>query len=214
MIRRWSCVINITNNFNNFPYFSKSHKISLFKSSVNFKKFTFKFTKFKRKALTRLKHKSLFLIYTNILKFWVRDFMFNKLYLKYQFFNKIFLNNFLFYNFNFVKTKSELFFYNFNFIFTTLSNKKFFYFSSKNPIVCNSPLTIAWFINKPQTCTTIVPFFMNLQNSYFPYQDLNIKPFNLESVFDVFFDSFLKNSIEIKRIITLLFFYKLILKVK
>ena len=140
--------------------------------------------------------------------------MFNKLYLKYQFFNKIFLNNFLFYNFNFVKTKSELFFYNFNFIFTTLSNKKFFYFSSKNPIVCNSPLTIAWFINKPQTCTTIVPFFMNLQNSYFPYQDLNIKPFNLESVFDVFFDSFLKNSIEIKRIITLLFFYKLILKVK
>ena len=43
---------------------SKTHKIFLFKSSVNFKRFTFKITKFKRKSLIRMKHRSLFLIYT------------------------------------------------------------------------------------------------------------------------------------------------------
>lgn len=212
MIRRWSCIINITNNFNNFSYFTKSHKISLFKSSVNFKKFTFKFTKFKRKALIRLKHKSLFLIYTNILKFWVKDFMFNKLYLKYQFFNKIFLNNFFFYNFNFIKSKSELFFYNFNFIFTTLNNKKFYYFFNKKSIIKNSPLTLAWFVNTPNLDNTIVPFFINWQSSSFCYQDPFIKNFEVNQIFDTIFDSFLKNNIEIRRIITLLFFNKINLK--
>jgi len=102
MIRRWSCLININTDFKTFNQFSKTHKIFLFKSSVNFKRFTFKITKFKRKSLIRMKHRSLFLIYTNILKYWVKDFMFNKLYLKYQFFNKIFINNFFFYNFNFI----------------------------------------------------------------------------------------------------------------
>jgi hypothetical protein len=209
MIRRWSCIINLTNNFENFSNFNKSHKISLFKSSVNFKKFTFKFTKFKRKALIRLKHKSLFLIYTNILKFWVKDFMFNKLYLKYQFFNKILLKNFFFYNFNFIKSKSELFFYNFNFIFNTLSNKKFSYFFNTKFIVKNSPLTTAWFLNQPEINNSIIPYFMNWQNSYFPYQDTSNPIFDINSIFDIFFDSFFKTNIEVRRILTLLFFYKL-----
>ena len=158
MIRRWSCVINITNNFNNFTQFNTLRKITLFKSSVNFKRFSFKITKFKRRSLMRLKHRSSFLIYTNIFKYWVKDFMFNKLYLKYQFFNKIFTNNFFFYNFNFIKNRSELFFYNFNFIFTTLNNKKFFYFSNKKSILKNSSLIIAWFISKPEYNNTIIPF--------------------------------------------------------
>lgn len=205
MIRRWSCVINITNNFSNFTQFNKLHKITLFKSSVNFKRFSFKITKFKRRSLMRLKHRSSFLIYTNIFKYWVKDFMFNKLYLKYQFFNKIFINNFFFYNFNFIKNKSESFFYNFNFIFTTLTNKKFFYFSHKKSIIKNSPLTTAWFVLKPDINNTILPFYSNLQNSYFPYSDHFTENFDLNEIFDLFFKLFLKKNIEINRIISLLF---------
>ncbi len=209
MIRRWSCVISITNNFNNFAQFNKLHKIILFKASVNFKRFSFKITKFKRRSLMRLKHRSSFLIYTNIFKYWIKDYMFNKLYLKYQFFNNIFVNNFFFYNFNFIKNKSESFFYNFNFIFTTLTNKKFFYFAHKKSLIKNSPLTTAWFVLKPDFNTTIIPIYNNLQNSYFPYQDDFNIDFNFDEIFDIFFNLFLKKNIEINRALTLLFLNKI-----
>ena len=210
MIRRWSCIINITNNFSNFNQFNKLHKIILFKSSVNFKRFSFKITKFKRRSLMRLKHRSSFLIYTNIFKYWVKDFMFNKLYLKYQFFNNIFINNFFFYNFNFIKNKSESFFYNFNFIFTTLTNKKFFYFSHKKSLIKNSPLIVAWFVLKPDFNVTVLPIYNNFQNSYFPYQEHFNVNFNLNEIFDLFFKLFLKKNIEISRIISLLFSNKIL----
>ena len=210
MIRRWSCIINITNNFSNFNQFNKLHKIILFKSSVNFKRFSFKITKFKRRSLMRLKHRSSFLIYTNIFKYWVKDFMFNKLYLKYQFFNNIFINNFFFYNFNFIKNKSESFFYNFNFIFTTLTNKKFFYFSHKKSLIKNSPLIVAWFVLKPDFNVTVLPTYNNFQNSYFPYQEHFNVNFNLNEIFDLFFKLFLKKNIEINRIISLLFSNKIL----
>jgi hypothetical protein len=210
VIRRWSCIINITNNFSNFNQFNKLHKIILFKSSVNFKRFSFKITKFKRRSLMRLKHRSSFLIYTNIFKYWVKDFMFNKLYLKYQFFNNIFINNFFFYNFNFIKNKSESFFYNFNFIFTTLTNKKFFYFSHKKSLIKNSPLIVAWFVLKPDFNVTVLPIYNNFQNSYFPYQEHFNVNFNLNEIFDLFFKLFLKKNIEISRIISLLFSNKIL----
>jgi len=68
--------------------------------------------------------------------------MFNKLYLKYQFFNKIFINNFYFYNFNFIKNRNENHFYNFNFYFSTFTKKGYFYFTNKN-LIKNSPICIA-----------------------------------------------------------------------
>ena len=127
MIRRWSCLIDLNNNFHVYNSFLKTHKISVFKSSVNFKRFTFKYTKFKRKSLIRLKHRSNWLIYTNVLKLWIKDYLFNKNYLRYQYFNKIFLNNSFFYNFNFIKNRSVLFFYNFNFIFSVFTNNLAFF---------------------------------------------------------------------------------------
>jgi hypothetical protein len=210
MIRRWSCIIDITLNFNTLSQFKKTHKIALFKSSVNFKRFAFKVTKFKRRALMRLKHRSSFLIYNNIFKYWVKDFMFNKLYLKYQFFNRIFVNNFFFYNFNYIKKKNELFFYNFNFIFTTLNNKKFFYFSHNKSIIKNSPLTAAWFVLKPNLSTSVIPFYLNFQNLYFSYENTSSIEFNVTEVFDIPFNLMLKKIVEIRRIVSILFFIKLI----
>jgi hypothetical protein len=85
--------------------------------------------------------------------------MFTKIYLRYQFLNKIYLNNFYFYNFNFIKNKNENFFYNFNFIFFNFTNKKLFYFFKNNTSFGNSPLSIAFFIEKPNLNNCVLPVY-------------------------------------------------------
>ena len=210
MIRRWSCLINLNNNFDNFNNFKKNHKIKLFKSSVNFKRFSFKFTKLKRKSLIRFKHKTNWLIYTNIIKNWVSDYMFTKIYLRYQFLNKIYLNNFYFYNFNFIKNKNENFFYNFNFIFFNFTNKKLFYFFKNNTSFGNSPLSIAFFIEKPNLNNCVLPVYSSWNQIMYPYstflKENQNNSFSIDPIFEFFFDFFIKKSFEIKKIIILLYY--------
>jgi len=213
MVRRWSCLITLNNNFNNFLNFKKNYKINLFKSSVNFKRFTFKITKLKRKSLLRFKHKANWLIYTNIIKYWVSDYMFNKIYLRYQFLNKIFLNNFYFYNFNFIKNRNEMFFYNFNFIFFNFTNKKLFYFSKKDIFFKNSPLSIALFLETPVLSNSVLPVYSEWNKNLFPHSTPSsyLKKnedcdFTLNSIFDFFFSFFIKKIIEIRKIINFLYF--------
>ena len=138
--------------------------------------------------------------------------MFNKLYLKYQFFNKIFINNFYFYNFNFTKSKSELFFYNFNFIFATLNNKKILYYFKQPSIFKNASVTTAWFISKPNINETTVPFYNSWQDLYFSYNNETLLDFDLDKIFNIFFILFLQKNIEIRRIISILIFNKITLK--
>lgn len=201
MIRRWSCLININNNFNEFNFFKKKHKINLFKNSVSFKRFNYKFTKFKRRSLIRFKHKSNWLIYTNVIKLWIKDFKFNKNYLKYQFLNKIFINNFFFYNFNFTKFKKENFFYNFNFIFYVFTKKTNSYFF-KNPInyVSYSSLSQAWLNHFNLNITTPV-LYSSWDNLYYN----KTQNFDFNDIFDIFFNILLKKNIEIRKILILLF---------
>ena len=212
MIRRWSCLINITNNFSNNNFFFLKYKINLFKTSVNFKRFTFKLTKFKRKAFIRLKHRSNFLLYTNVLKFWIKDYLFNKHYIKYQYFNKIFINNFFFYNFNFIKNRNENFFYNFNFYFSILTNKTRFYFYNKPSFYVNTPLFLAWFLNNPSINNSVIPVYNRWDNSYFTYKtpSINDSFFNFNIVFSNLFDIFLKKNVEIRKIFILLFYFKIL----
>jgi hypothetical protein len=212
MVRRWSCLINITNNFSNNSFFFFKHKINLFKTSVNFKRFTFKLTKFKRKAFIRLKHRSNFLLYTNVLKFWIKDYLFNKHYIKYQYFNKIFINNFFFYNFNFIKNRNENFFYNFNFYFSILTNKTRFYFYNRPSFYSNTPLFLAWFLNNPSINNSVIPVYNQWDNSYFTYKIPSTLDsfFNFNIVFNNLFDIFLKKNIEIRKIFILLFYFKIL----
>lgn len=212
MVRRWSCLINITNNFSGNNFFFLKHKINLFKTSVNFKRFTFKLTKFKRKAFIRLKHRSNFLLYTNVLKFWIKDYLFNKHYIKYQYFNKIFINNFFFYNFNFIKNRNENFFYNFNFYFSILTNKTYFYFHNKAPFYNNTSLFLAWFLNNPLTNNSITPVYNQWDNSFFTYKNINNigNVFNFDIIFNNLFDVFLKKNVEIRKIFILLFYFKIL----
>lgn len=208
MIRRWSCLIDINNNFNSYDFFKKNHKISLFKNSVNFKRYTFKITKFKRKSLIRIKHRSNWLIYTNVIKLWVKDYLFNKNYLRYQFFNKMFLNNFFFYNFNFIKNRNDDFFYNFNFFFSTFTNKNFsYFFNKKSQFFNNTSISFAWTALNPSLNSSIIPIYSIWENSLFSY-NLN-KTQNLDTdlgtFFNLFFEILLKKTIEIRKILNLLF---------
>lgn len=207
MIRRWSCLININNNFDNHSFFKKNYKINIFKNSVNFKRFTYKFTKFKRKALVRIKHRSNLLIYTNVIKLWVKDYIFNKNYLRYQFSNKIYFNNFYFYNFNFIKNRNETFFYNFNFIFSVFTNKNYFYFYKNNAsIFKNSPLTTAWFYSSPLINNSIIPVYSQWDNQFFQYSLNKSFSFDFNDLFDLFFLITLKKNVEINKILTILFY--------
>lgn len=211
MIRRWSCLIDINNNFDNYNFFNKNYKINLFKTSVNFKRFTYKITKFRRKSLIRIKHKSNWLIYTNILKLWVKDYSFNKHYLRYQFYNKIFLNNFFFYNFNFIKNRSDTLFYNFNFIFSVFTNKNYSYFY-KNRFFNfkNTPSTVAWFNNNPIFNNSVLPIYNFWDNNFYLYNSDKFSIFDIYSILELPFLILFKKNIEIKKIIAILFYNHLL----
>ena len=96
MVRRWSCI----NNFNftlkknkKLFFFKKSSKSRVFKLTVSTRKFFKKYTKFRRKAFNRLRHKTNWLVYSNIFKFWSYDYLMTKTFNK-----KIWLINFQQYN--------------------------------------------------------------------------------------------------------------------
>lgn len=209
MIRRWSRVISLNNNFNANSYFFKIYKINTFKNSVNFKKFTFKFTKFKRRALIRIKHRANFLIYTNILKNWITDFLFFKNYSKYQFFNKIFINNSIFYNFNFIKNRSENLFYNFNFIFYTFTKKNYLYFYNNSlKTLYSSPLTVAFFDKQFVDNTSIIPLYSSWDLSW--YTDFNKKnDFSVQTFLNHFHELILLKNLEIRKILIFLFYFNI-----
>ena len=88
MVRRWSR-LNVFNNFNPIYFI---FKIDNFKTSVNFKKFSFKITKFKRKNLIKWKHRTNFVSNTYVFKKWISDFFFCKHWFKFQFLNNLFLH--------------------------------------------------------------------------------------------------------------------------
>lgn len=216
MIRRWSCIIQLNNNFISYKSFFKHYKLVTFKNSVNFKRFSFKFTKFKRKSLIRLKHRSNFLIYTNVVKLWIKDYLFNKNYLRFQFLNKIFITNFYFYNFNFIKNKNDNFLNNFNFIFSTFTNKNYFYYykdTIKN--LKNSSLILAFYLNKPSLNETTISTFFKDNNIFYPsYMVNNSSIFDFSSTFDFFFMIVLNKILEIKKILIIFFYINIFKKVK
>jgi hypothetical protein len=171
MVRRWSRI----NNFNidigsSFFFIKKQNKLNLFKTSVNFKKFKFKYTKFKRKSLTRIKHSSTFLVYTNIFKFWSKNYIFNKHLSKAQYAHNVSLKNIFFYNFNFIKNKNENIFYNLNFLFLTLNKKKylqqhknceFFFFKNTN-------ITFGWSNYSFNPNSGVIPAYSQFDFNMYP----------------------------------------------
>lgn len=212
MIRRWSYINQLSNNLKNFNVFEKRFKLKTFRLSVSYKKYTFKVTKFKRKSLIRFKHTGNWLIYTNVFKLWSKDYMFNKHYVKFQYFNKIFLNNFLFYDFNFTKNRNETVYSNFNFFFSILSKKSYFYFFKQSfKHIKYFSLTFAWFLEKPLINQNIVPFFNTWGNNFYLTSAAKLNDGNLSEMFSFFFFLILIKNVELKKIL-ILFFYTIISK--
>lgn len=152
-------------NISSLSKFEKKYKVSSFVSLINLKKFFFKFTKFKRKSLSRIKHKTTWLVYSNIFSLWVKDYFFIKKYIKIQFFYNIFFYNIFFYNINFIKNNNiNKLNNNFNFIYMFLNKKIFNYynynlntfkgvnilngFNRKNSFISNSVLPISYQFEK------------------------------------------------------------------
>lgn len=209
MVRRWSYLNEINKDFRRFNVFEKRHKISNFKVSVNFKRFTFKITKFKRKALVRLKHRSTFLLYTNIVKLWSKDYLFNKHLARFQCYNKVTYSNFFFYNFNFTRNRSESLRHNFNFFFSVLSKKVFkYYHPASFSYFKYSPIVFAWSYKTPSLNNTTVPTCSEWDDCFYPFYPEKKSQFNFSEIFNLFPDLILKKTIEIKKILLLLFYFK------
>ena len=69
MIRRRSCLIDTSFSCFDFPIFNDRRRLKIFRSSVKFKKFRFKGTKFKRRQIRKLKHKSNFALQYNVIRY-------------------------------------------------------------------------------------------------------------------------------------------------
>lgn len=129
MVRRWSFInySNLSLNFKDskkFFFYKKIAKVKIFKSTVVARRFYKKYTKFRRKAFNRMKHRTNWLIYTNVFKFWSQDYLNNKYPAKVQFLTNFFVDNFFFFNFNAMKNKNPEIFFNWNFTFINLSQHR------------------------------------------------------------------------------------------
>jgi hypothetical protein len=109
MVRRWSRV-NLTNvsiKNNSYKFYFK-YLFKTFRKSLIFKKFYIKRTKFTRKKTTFLKHRFNWLPYSQIFKYWIKDFKNNKTTCKFQYLNALFKFNYLVFDKNFFKNKKNL----------------------------------------------------------------------------------------------------------
>jgi len=131
MVRRWSHINGLNNTFffnASFFFLKKKYKFLNFKSSVSLKRFNKKYTKFKRKALTRLKHINNWNLYHNIFRYWSNDYRFIKKVFRFQYFKNIFLTNYYFYNFTFIQNKNVLLNpWNFLYVNSVKKTIKFFF---------------------------------------------------------------------------------------
>jgi uncharacterized membrane protein len=145
MIRRWSHVIELSNDFLASFYFKKRFKFRIFRLSVRFKRFNLKKTKFKRKALIRLKHRANWYLYFNVIKTWTQDLKTNKNYFKYQYLNNILATGAVVFDPNYFKFRSEHYLYNFNGKISNISKKFYLYLHKFSFDYARSiNLTFAW----------------------------------------------------------------------
>lgn len=127
MVRRWSRINNFNFFFKKKTFFSfkKLTRIKNFRSILVARRFTKKYTKFKRKAFNRLRHQSNSLLYINIFKFWAKDYLVIKNMVKKQFSLNLFLYNFFFFDWSSCINRNPYIFFNsFFFFVNNFKNKK------------------------------------------------------------------------------------------
>jgi len=214
MIRRWSCVNSLNFDLIFFNKFLKAHKLQNFKTSVSFKRFSFKFTKFRRRTPARWRHKSSWLPYTNVLKPWAEDYRFRKQYAKFQFFFLILPQTFLSYNFNSLrKRRNQIDSYTISLLTFSLSRRVHLYFY-KNSNFLNFYRNInLFFASTPATFETndaILPLY-SVYNKYLHSKKPVTTFADTEELFFLFTDIAMQQALELYKLL-LLVYLNLVLK--
>lgn len=93
MVRRRSCLTDITFDRMDLKLFNDIQRRKIFRSSVKFKKYRFKGTKFKRRQLRKLKHKSTWPLHYNLIRYWTYDIRIVRQYARFQYHYRFFVNN-------------------------------------------------------------------------------------------------------------------------
>lgn len=125
MVRRWSRINNFNIYFKNNKklfFFKKSSKFRMFKLTVSTRRFFKKYTKFRRKAFNRLRHKTNWLVYSNVFKFWSHDYLNTKTLNKKLWLLGFNQYNTLVFNFNSVKNMNTELFFNLNYHILNLNS--------------------------------------------------------------------------------------------
>jgi hypothetical protein len=190
-------------------------KVETFKKSVHFKRFFFKLTKFKRKNLIKWKHKSNFVNYIYIFKWWVIDFTFCKNLIKFQFVNNLFFYCFLA-NASLNTSAKQL---------PKLINQNpfnLFHLTKKILVYFNTKLYISFYsrydwnfifsasLKNFNQNEKIIPL-VNINEKILYENVTNSNFFDINSlVNDLFFQISLINNIEIYKILYLIFYFKLL----
>lgn len=216
MVRRWSHL----NNFNflsvSFFFKRKFNIIRLFKS-VNFKKFVTGITLFKRRKLARWKRQSSWLLYNQIIKYWIRDYVFCKKLIKSQFLDSIFSYTIYVYDANSIKKKNPLKHFKNSIFLNALLPKMFYYYFHKKFFINNSLIFIPFFKNSNFNLTysnelwnnddTSSFFFIIIKNEnkfYSNFLPLEKKNVSFDDIF--FFDISINHLLEMYNIFTFFFY--------
>lgn len=93
MVRRRSCLTDITFEPTSLKLFNDIQRRKIFRSSVKFKKYRFKGTKFKRRQIRKLKHKSVWPLQYNLIRYWTYDIRIVRQYARFQYHYRFFVNN-------------------------------------------------------------------------------------------------------------------------
>ena len=215
MVRRWSSINTINTSLLSFAKFAKIFKVSVFRSVVNYKRYAVKYTKFKRRTLARWKHRTNWIIYLNVIKFWVDDYRLLRQLSRYQFFNKIFTNNFYIYDFNYIKVRYAKTFSTFsNMVTISLTKNLHSYFLNKNfypndRYLKNSNLICAFLPENSELGNNIniVPFFSSYDQ--FLYTPNSKAVYDVTSLFTSLFSISLQHALEVYKILVVLNYYLL-----
>lgn len=217
MVRRWSHIIDFNSSCTNFFTFRRMFRLEIFRSSVYYKRFVIKITKFKRKKIARWKHRSNWTVYTNVIKTWVENYRFMRQVSRYQFFEKSFIQCFHLYEFNYIKVRHARLFSTFTNILTiALSKNVTSYFLSKNFKINSIYLKNSNFIKgflipsqKLDNEYSTIPLLASHTNALYP---ASLHPaFDFNSLLFLIFQSNLKQITELYKILVLLF-YNILLK--
>jgi len=213
MIRRWSSINELNIDLKNFKKFKKISRLLVFRSSVYFKRFIIKRTKFKRKSIARWKHRTNWSIYFNILKYWSGDYHFSRQVARYQFFNKIFLSNFIIYDFNYIRVRHAKMFSTFSNTITNASSKKLiYYFYSKRFTIPNKICQNLNNVTSYLPCTIAAENTINLLPVYASHQKLlyNVnltRDFDFVNIHYMLFEVTLKQVVELYKILVLINYF-------